>query len=90
MVAKYVRGDFMSAEDALRVVRALEGLVTVRPVEHAEVLAAADAYVLSGYDAEYAALAERLGVPLVTSDKGVLRSVGCAFSPGAFADGAPR
>ena len=84
VVAKYVRGAFMTSENALSVVRRIETLVVVTPVSHEEVLDAAFRFELSGYDAEYAALAERLGVPLVTSDKQVLRGVSRAVTPAAF------
>lgn len=86
---KYVRSGALSVPEALDAVEALDVLVAVRPVAHAEVLGAADTYGLSGYDAEYVALAERLGVPLVTSDKHVLTAVGRAVAPGAFVDGPP-
>lgn len=84
VVAKYVRGAFMTSENALSVVRRIETLVVVTPVSHEEVLDAAFRFELSGYDAEYAALAERLGVPLVTSDKRVVFSVPHAVTPAAF------
>lgn len=84
VLLKYVRNGSVSLGEALAAVEALSILVSVEPVGHAEVLHAADRYGLSGYDAEYVALAERLGVPLVTSDKQVLRGVSRAVTPAAF------
>ena len=52
VVAKYVRGAFMTSENALSVVRRIETLVVVTPVSHEEVLDAAFRFELSGYDAE--------------------------------------
>ena len=85
VLMKYVRGEALSVPEALDAVEALDVLVTVRPVAHAEVLDAAFRYGLSGYDAEYVALADRLGVPLVTSDKRVLAAVERAVTPIVFA-----
>ena len=81
---KYVRNGDLDLEDALTAVEELSSLVTIERVGHAEVLEAALAFGLSGYDAEYAALSDRLEVPLVTSDKRVLRVHPRAVSPAEF------
>lgn len=85
VLMKYVRAEALTLVEALDAVEALDVLVSVRPVAHAEVLTVAADYGLSGYDAEYVALAERFGVPLVTSDKQVLAAVPRAVAPGVFA-----
>ena len=87
VVLKYVRGGQISFDDARATVHRLSLLVSVSPVDHDEVLRAAHALGLSGYDAEYAALADRLGVPLVTSDRHLLQSVPRAVAADVFAQG---
>lgn len=84
VVAKYARGWFITHEQARAAVREIEAFVAVQPVSHGEVLDAAFAFEVSGYDAEYVALAERLDVPLVTSDKRVLAAVARAVAPVGF------
>ena len=75
------------AREAWAVARDLVRDVDVDPLA---VLDAAFAYGLSGYDAEFVALAHVLGVPLVTDDKAVLRACpGTAVSLDAFAADAP-
>ena len=49
-------------------------LVRDVPVDPLGALGAAFTFGLSGYDAEFVALADALGVPLVTDDRGVLRA----------------
>ena len=74
------------ARGAWGVARALVRDVEVDPLA---ALDAAHAHGLSGYDAEFVALAEALGVPLVTDDRRVLTSCpGLAVPLDAFGDGA--
>jgi len=88
---KYVQAGDLSLGDLTDALVVLDDMLaeSTESVEHGEVLRAALGYGLSGYDAEYVALAERLGVPLVTSDKQVLAAVSRAVAPGAFVDEPP-
>lgn len=84
---KYVRPGRLELEDAVLSALSLTPIVTVEPVHHAEVLHTAYALGLSGYDAEYAALAVRLGVPLVTTDRRLREAVPGAVTPASAAGG---
>ena len=83
---KYVRGGHLSPEAAEIALDALSEVLAgrVMPIVHAEVFRASLSLDLSAYDAEYAALAARLGVPLVTSDRRLREAVPSAVSPSAF------
>ena len=68
----YVRVGRLSSAEAHEVWTAGRALVRDVPVDPAAVLDAAFARGLTGYDAEFVALAEALAVPLVTDDRRVL------------------
>lgn len=76
VVSQYVRkGDLTLAQGAAAMERASE-LINGReaPVNSRDVLELAHRSGCSSYDCEYVALAMSLDVPLVTSDKAVLRA----------------
>ena len=76
VLALYLRQHHLKLADALEVQSAAEELMTGREyaVESEVVLALAAASGRSSYDCEFVALAEALGVPLVTSDRQLLAS----------------
>ena len=83
VLLKYVRatsedipGSDLTLSDALEKMQLAERLVEGRTVEvkTEDVLRVAERSGLSGYDAEYVALAEDLGVRLLTTDGPVLRA----------------
>lgn len=69
------RGD-MNFEGALRIVADAEEQMTGREfdVPSGDVLRLVQNSACSAYDCEFVALAQDLGVPLVTSDKAILRA----------------
>ncbi|MBC7789768.1 MAG: type II toxin-antitoxin system VapC family toxin [Anaerolineae bacterium] len=76
VVSQYVRGGTLTlAQGAAAMERAL-ALIGGReaPVDSRQVLELAQRSGCSTYDCEYVALASDLGVPLVTSDKAVLKA----------------
>ena len=92
VLALYVRQRRLALDDAIAVQEEAEGLVGGRelPVDSARVLSLAAETGRSAYDCEFAALAEHLDVPLVTSDRQVLASFPRrAVSLHAFATDAP-
>ena len=83
VLLKYVRatsedipGSDLDLSDALEKMQLAERLIGGRTVEveTEDVLRTAEAKGLSGYDAEYVALAEDLGTKLLTTDGPVLRA----------------
>ncbi len=74
VLARYLRRKRLSLADALAVMREAETLLAGSEylVESERVLALVAASRCSAYECEFVALAERLGVPLVTSDAEVL------------------
>lgn len=82
-----VRADRLVFEDAVGVIANAERLLTGTEyaVPSLQVLLRVQASGCSAYDCEYVVLAENLGVPLVTTDRAVLRAFpDRAVSPRAF------
>jgi predicted nucleic acid-binding protein len=75
-LVKYIRHAGMSLEAALVALRLTEEAIGGREyrVSSEKVLELAMQTDCSAYDCEYAALAQDLGVPLVTADKQILRA----------------
>jgi len=73
---KYVRHAGMNFETAVSSLRVAEDVIAGREyaVDARKVLELAIESKCSAYDCEYVALAQDLGVPLVTADKQVLRA----------------
>ena len=72
VLATYVRAGRLAPVEAHETWDIGRALVRDVPVDPAAVLDAAFARGLSGYDAEFVALAEALAAPLVTDDRRVL------------------
>ena len=87
VLALYMRQKRLTLTDALTLAEQAEDLFDGREylVESLEVLSLCSTSGCSGYDCEFAALARRLGVPLVTADTELLRSFPSAVSVEAFA-----
>ncbi len=87
VLAQYVRKREVSLTDALSLQRKAESLLLGREylVRSERVLRLVSESVCSAYDCEFVALAEQLGVPLVTSDRQVLAAFpAVARSPGSY------
>ncbi len=76
------RGD-MAFEGALRIVADAEEQMSGREFEvpSADVLRLVQQSPCSAYDCEFVALAQDLGVPLVTSDKAILKAFSAVARP---------
>jgi predicted nucleic acid-binding protein len=82
-----VRADSLAIEDAVGIMANAERLLTGTEyaVPSLQALLLANSSGCSAYDCEYVVLAENLGVPLVTTDRAVLRAFPeRAISPRAF------
>jgi len=75
-LALYLRKRQLTLEKACAIQRQAESRLadTELPIDSADVLQLASTSGLSAYDCEFIALAQRLGVPLVTTDKKLLRA----------------
>lgn len=90
VLAQYLRKQELSLTDALAVQRKAESLFRGREhiVPSRNVLRLVSKSACSAYDCEFVALAEQLRVPLVTSDRQVLKAFpGIAVSPREHASG---
>jgi predicted nucleic acid-binding protein len=87
VLVSYLRQRRLSLDDALEVMERAESLLHRHEydVPSGVVLALASASRCSAYDCEFVALAQHLGVRLVTSDRAVLKAFpGVAIAPRAF------
>jgi predicted nucleic acid-binding protein len=83
----YVRQDRLDLSAAQSIFSDAAALLEDRSAEANAVLETATERSLTAYDAEFVALAQMLGLPLVTSDRRVLRACpGFAPSPDTFLD----
>lgn len=92
VLAVQMRRSALSLEDALAVAGMAEDVMDGREhvVDGRHVLRLAQQTGCSAYDCEFAALAETLSAPLVTSDRSLADALpGLATSPEGFADGRP-
>ncbi len=76
VLTQYLTQGHLKIEDALRLVEAAEQLMRGREYEirSADVLRLAVRSRCSAYDCEFVALAEDLGVPLITTDRAILKA----------------
>jgi predicted nucleic acid-binding protein len=74
MLLRYIRSGDMDPADAKAAVTKAKGIVRVRSVSSDRVMDLAVSSGCTAYDCEFVSLAERLRIPLVTSDKQVLMS----------------
>ena len=75
VLALYIRKNYLSLEEAQEIIREALKLMKGREYEIAsfQVLELVASSECSAYDCEFVALAEDLGIPLVTVDKKILR-----------------
>ena len=75
VLALYMRRDLLSVDDARRIMDEAESLMQGREFEVAslQVLGLVAASTCSAYDCEFVALAETLGVSLLTVDQQILK-----------------
>ena len=86
-LVKCVRGELLEWSDTFRIMNEAESLLAGNEyaVVSGDVLSIAASSACSAYDAEFVVLARELGVPLVTSDKQLLKSFPeTAVSPARF------
>jgi predicted nucleic acid-binding protein len=86
-LVKFVRGELIEWSDAFQIMTEAESLMAGN--EYAmisgDVLSLAASSACSAYDAEFVVLARELGIPLVTTDKQLLKSFPeTAVSPARF------
>ncbi|MBW1896906.1 MAG: type II toxin-antitoxin system VapC family toxin [Deltaproteobacteria bacterium] len=87
VLAQYLRRDELKVSQAIRLQEMAEKLLAGREhlLESKKILLIASKSKCSAYDCEFVALAKELRVPLVTSDKQILREFPhTAISPEAF------
>ncbi len=86
-LVKFVRGELIEWSDAFQIMTEAESLMAGNEyaVVSGDVLSLAASSACSAYDAEFVVLARELGVPLVTTDKQLLKGFPeTAVSPARF------
>ncbi len=75
VLARYLRKDLLNIDDILLIIQQAERLLTGHEYEisSAHIMQLVKRSQCSAYDCEFVALAQYLGVPLITSDKRILR-----------------
>ena len=75
VLAQYLRKNLLKIDDILLIIQQAETLLTDREYEisSAHIMQLVKSSQCSAYDCEFVALAQYLGVPLITSDKKILR-----------------
>lgn len=68
----YVRRDIMTSQNAILRTAKAETLIETMAVNSDRIIELASQSGCTAYDCEFVSLAERLGVPLITSDKKIL------------------
>jgi predicted nucleic acid-binding protein len=89
ILAQYIRRDELRLSQAMRIQRMAEELLSGREhlIDSEKILRLVEQSGCSACDCEFVALATELRVPLVTSDKGILREFPkISMSPDAFAE----
>ena len=89
ILAQYIHRDELRLSQAMRIQRMAEELLSGREhlIDSEKILRLAEQSGCSAYDCEFVALAMELRVPLVTSDKQILRKFPkISMSPDAFSE----
>ena len=75
VLAQYLRKNFLNLGDILLIIQQAEKLLTDHEYEvsSSHIMQLVDNSRCSAYDCEFVALAQYLGIPLVTADKKILR-----------------
>ncbi len=75
VLAQYLRRNFLNLGDILLIIQQAEKLLTDHEYEvsSSHIMQLVDNSRCSAYDCEFVALAQYLGIPLVTADKKILR-----------------
>ncbi len=73
VLTRYLRRDLITQETAYRYLAGAESQVKTYFIQSAQVMGVVQRSTCSAYDCEYVALAENLGVKLVTADKQIYR-----------------
>lgn len=75
VLSRYLRQNFLSVDEVLLIVEQAEKLLIESEYElpSAQIMRLVNSSECSAYDCEFVALAQYLGVPLVTADKRILQ-----------------
>ncbi len=75
VLARYLRKNLLNIDEVLLIIQQAETLLTGHEydVSSAHIMQLVKSSQCSAYDCEFVALAQYLGVPLITSDKKILR-----------------